>query len=96
MSDYKPAKRYAKALFLLAVEEERLDGMRQVYASPVGAAGRVYIVSRSGKTLVIKHSDKFEILATNVLDDRMDASPVIIGDELYLRTKNHLYCIAED
>src|SRR5262249_20239192 len=46
-----------------------------VYASPVGADGRVYLVGRDGKTVVIRHSDQYEVLATNKLDDRIDASP---------------------
>jgi outer membrane protein assembly factor BamB len=77
------------------VETIRLDGMQGVYASPVGAGGRVYLVSREGVTLVIKRSDKFEKLATNRLDERFDASPAIAGNEIYLRGHEYLYCIAE-
>jgi len=29
------------------------------------------------------------------LDDKFDASPVIVDGELYLRGWKHLYCIAE-
>ncbi len=73
---------------------QRLEGIRQIYASPVGAAGRVYIAGRHGTIKVIKHSDTFEVLATNVLDDAFDASPVVIGDDLYLKGEKHLYCIS--
>ncbi len=75
---------------------KRLEGMRGVYASPVGAGGHVYISSREGKTLVLKRGSKFEVLATNELDDGFDASPAIVGDELYLRGLKNLYCIARD
>ncbi len=75
--------------------EEKMDGMRGCYASPVGAAGRVYIPDRRGTVTVIKHSDTFEVLATNTLDEGFDASPAIVGDELYLRGEHHLYCIAK-
>jgi outer membrane protein assembly factor BamB len=71
-----------------------LKAIKEVYASPVGAAGRIYIVGRNGKCLVLKNSDKFEKLATNVLDDEIDASPAIVGDQLFLKGKKHLYCIA--
>jgi len=67
---------------------------RGVYASPVGAAGRVYIVGRDGGALVLKKGDKIEVLATNRLDDRFDASPAIVGKEIFLRGKQNLYCIA--
>ena len=76
-------------------EGQRLKGVRQVYASPVGAGGHVYVLSRGGKTKVIKASDKYEQVATNVLDDEFDASPVVIGDDLYLRGRAALYCISE-
>jgi hypothetical protein len=60
----------------------------------VGVAGRVYIVGREGGMLVLNKSDKVEVLATNKLDDRFDASPAVVGRELFLRGKEHLYCIA--
>jgi outer membrane protein assembly factor BamB len=66
-----------------------------VYASPVSAAGRVYLVGRDGKAVVIEDADEFKVLATNAVDDRIDASPAIVGKELYLRGHQHLYCIAE-
>ena len=39
------------------------------YASPLAAAGRIYLVDRDGTTLVLKEGDKLEVLATNKLDD---------------------------
>ena len=78
------------------VEAERLEGVRGVYASPVGAGGRVYIVGRDGGTVVLKKGEKIEVLATNKLDDRFDASPAIVGKEMFLRGKANLYCIAEN
>jgi outer membrane protein assembly factor BamB len=77
-----------------SVEAKRLEGVRGMYASPVGAAGRVYIVGRDGGALVLKKGDEAEVLATNKLDDGFDASPAIAGKELFLRGKKSLYCIA--
>ena len=77
-------------------EGQRLKGLKQLYASPVGAGGRLYIAGRGGTTVVVKHSDEFEVLATNTLDDGFDSSPVVVGDELYLKGEHYLYCIAED
>ncbi len=74
---------------------QRLEGVANVYASPVGAAGRVYVVGRDGVTLVIKNGESFEVLATNKLDDGIDASPALADNELYLRGRKFLYCIAE-
>ena len=77
------------------IERTRLPGIQGLYASPVAAAGRVYFVGRGGTTLVLEHSDEFKVLATNRLDDRIDASPAIAGDRLFLRSKSRLYCISE-
>jgi outer membrane protein assembly factor BamB len=73
---------------------QRLQGLEGVYASPVAAQDRVYIVGRNGTTAVLKHASDFQVLATNALDASIDASPAIVGDEIYLRGHNSLYCIA--
>lgn len=77
------------------IDMKRLDALEGVYASPIGAAGRVYLVGRNGATVVIKPSDQLEILSTNQLDEKFDASPVAVGNELFLRGKEYLYRIAE-
>lgn len=74
----------------------RLDGLRMIFASPVGAADRVYIVDRGGTALVVRRGPRFELLATNRLDDGFSASPAIVGGEIYLRGHRFLYCIADD
>lgn len=74
----------------------RLDGMREIYASPVGAAGRIYVTDREGVTLVLSHGEKPpRLLARNVLGEGVNASAAIAGGELYLRGVRHLYCISE-
>ena len=75
---------------------ERLEGISDVYASPVGAEDRIYIADRDGVTLVIKHGSTLEILAENVLSDGFNASPAIVGKEIFLRGNKSLYCIASD
>jgi outer membrane protein assembly factor BamB len=72
----------------------RLEEVGEIYASPVGAASRVYFVGRNGVTQVIKRSGRPQVLATNILNDKFDASAAIAGDELFLKGKEHLYCIA--
>jgi outer membrane protein assembly factor BamB len=76
-------------------ETERLEAISGVYASPIGANGKVYVVGRNGATMVLKESEKFEILATNRLDEKFEASPVAVGKELFLRGRENLYCISE-
>jgi len=73
---------------------QRLDGVPEVFASPVGAGGRVYIAGRDGVVLVIRNAGKYEVLASNKLDDGFDASPALADDAIYLRGYRNLYAIA--
>ncbi len=66
-----------------------------VYASPVAAGGHVYIVGRDVKAVALKTTDQPEVVSVNVLNDRVDASPAIAGNEIYIRGHQNLYCIAE-
>jgi outer membrane protein assembly factor BamB len=77
------------------IDRVRLPGISNIYASPVAAAGRIYFTGRDGTTVVIRAGDQLEVLATNRIDDPMDASAAIVGKELFLRGKRYLYCLAE-
>jgi outer membrane protein assembly factor BamB len=75
----------------------RLGPIHNVYSSPVGADGRVYVTSRDGITQVLSHGDPSpRTLAINRLDDTFNASAALAGGEFYLRGERYLYCIAED
>jgi outer membrane protein assembly factor BamB len=73
----------------------RLPHVVNLYASPVGAAGRLYFADREGAVLVLRGGPDPEVLATAELDDEFDASPAIAGNELFLRGRR-LWCFAED
>ncbi|MFM7804474.1 MAG: hypothetical protein ACKPGK_08265, partial [Verrucomicrobiota bacterium] len=79
----------------------RLEGIRDfIFASPVGAAGRIYLTGRDGTTVVLKHPSGHEafentVLAVNRLEDSFSASPALVDRELYLRGERFLYCLAE-
>jgi hypothetical protein len=74
--------------------KQRLEGMTGIYASPVGAAGRIYFAGRGGMTKVIDSGNEFKILAENKLDDAFATTPAIAGGDLFLKGKKNLYCIA--
>jgi hypothetical protein len=62
-------------------------------ASPWGYDGRIFCMNEEGKTFVLRAGDKYELLASNDLDEMALATPALIGDRLILRTENHLYSI---
>lgn len=75
--------------------QRRLEGVPNVFGSPVGARGRVYFPGREGATVVIKSGPAFEVLAVNTLDDSFDASPALVDNVMYLRGYKSLYAVAE-
>ncbi len=75
---------------------ERLEGLANVYASPVGAADRVYVTSREGVTAVLESTAPLKVLAVNTLEDGIDASPAIVDGEIYLRGHKYLYRISQN
>ena len=77
------------------MERTRIKSLSNVYASLVGAGNHVYVVGRYGKTAVLKRTGKFDLVATNHLEDRFDASPAVAGDQLFLRGHRFLYCIGK-
>jgi outer membrane protein assembly factor BamB len=76
-------------------EPLRLPEIRDIFSSPVGAAGRIYITAREGVTVVLRQDRENATLAVNHLDDSFSASAALVDKELYLRGERFLYCIAE-
>jgi len=75
---------------------EKLEGIQNIFASPVGVEDRIYITGANGTIYVVKHGPDFEVLSQNILEDNFHASPAVIGDNLYLRGFKYLYCISEE
>ncbi len=62
-------------------------------AAPIAGDGKVYFVSETGETVVLKAAREFEILARNQLDGRFIASPVIANGLLLLRSDEELIAV---
>lgn len=74
----------------------RLEKINRTFASPLGAAKRIYIADQDGTVIVLQHGGaELKTLAINQLDERFSASPVAVGKDLLLRGKSFLYCLAE-
>lgn len=76
-------------------EGEKLEGIKNIFTSPLGVKDRIYVVGTNGVTSVVKQGEEFKVLTENTLDDEFFASPVSIGNDLYLRGVKALYCISE-
>lgn len=75
------------------VWRQRLLGV--FFASPVGADGKVYFVSETGETIVIRSGREPNILARNNLRERLIASPAISRGNIFLRSDENLFCIGK-
>lgn len=64
-------------------------------ASPVAAAGKVYLTEESGKTFVLEAGRELNIVGENDLGERTLASPAISNGYLFLRTDNHLVAVRQ-
>lgn len=76
---------------------EITSGGRPVYASPVMADGRLYVVTRWNGTLVLPAAPRYEILGQNRFEgDESDSSgtPAVSNGEMFIRSGEFLYCVA--
>jgi outer membrane protein assembly factor BamB len=76
-----------------SVWRKRLGGI--FFASPVAGDGKVYMVSETGETYVLKAGREADILAQNDLGERFLASPAISDGRLFLRSDHTLFCIGD-
>jgi outer membrane protein assembly factor BamB len=66
-----------------------------ISASPLLADGKLYITNELGVTTVLAAGPEYKKLATNELDNTYTLSSIAAaGNQLFLRTSTHLYCIA--
>jgi hypothetical protein len=65
----------------------------RTYASPVAAAGHVYLTDRGGTITVIRDTPALEVIATNDMGEGVDATPAPAGRDLFIRGEAHLFCV---
>lgn len=74
-------------------EPMRLSALRNIYASPVASSRHIYILDREGTCTVLTNAEQPKVIAVNKLNDATDASPVIVGNQLLIRSWTRLYSI---
>ena len=75
--------------------QERLGASGAYFSSPVAVSGNIYFTSRNGIITVIEAGDRLNILAKNDLNDKISATPAVVGNTLYVRTAGSLYAFKE-
>jgi outer membrane protein assembly factor BamB len=78
------------------LKQARLEeAIGKYWASPVGAGDKVYLVSEAGDVTTLRAKGNWEELATDRLQEDCLATPAIVGDRIYLRTLENLYCFGK-
>jgi len=75
------------------VWQERAGGI--FTASPVAGDGKVYLVSETGETVILKAGRTYEVLARNKLDAHFVASPAISRGRIFLRGDNEIFAVGK-
>jgi outer membrane protein assembly factor BamB len=73
--------------------QERVDGIFS--ASPVAGDGKIYFVSETGETVVVKAGRSAQVLARNDLGERLIASPAISNGQIFIRSDGQLFAIGK-
>src|SRR5207302_10033277 len=64
-------------------------------SSPVLIDGKIYAADEEGEVYVLAATPTFNLLATNSLGERVRATPAVANQRLYIRGKDHLFCIGQ-
>jgi outer membrane protein assembly factor BamB len=72
---------------------ERVGG--DFHSSPLRIGDRIFCASREGEVVVLAADRTFKLLARNLLDEPVHATPAIAHNRLYVRTTSSLLSIGE-
>jgi len=75
------------------VWQERVDGIFS--ASPVAADGKIYFVSETGETIVVRSGRQPAVIARNDIGERLIASPAVSNGQIFLRSDGRLFCVGK-
>ena len=73
---------------------QKIDGITNIFSSPTGNKDKIYVAA-TNQVSVLKAGAEFAVLATNKLDETFESSPIVVGNDLFLRGAKYLYCISE-
>ncbi len=73
-------------------EHEFSDGF---YSSPILVNGLIYLPDMNGNMQIFKAENKFELVASCPLGERMVTTPAFADGQIFLRSEEHLWCIGK-
>lgn len=77
--------------------EERVRGLgpnSDSWSSMVLSGDKIYLLNKSGNTIILRASPKFEVLQINSIGNEMCNSSIVVSDgDIFIRTHENLWCI---
>jgi outer membrane protein assembly factor BamB len=74
------------------LQEERVGGVGNYFASPATGDGKVYFASESGVVSVVANDRAWKLISSHEFHEKIYATPVIDRDRIYIRSEKALYC----
>lgn len=74
------------------LQEERVGGVGNYFASPTTGDGKVYFASEPGVVSVVANAREWDVISSREFHEKIYATPVIDRDRIYIRTEQALYC----
>lgn len=76
--------------------QSRVRGANAFWASPWTDGKHLYALDSDGNTHVFAPGDELNVVAVNQLGEQTWGTPALADGRIYLRTVDHLYCIADE
>ncbi len=67
-----------------------------MWSSLVLSGDSIYALNQSGDVFVFRAAPEYELLATNSIGEPTNASIAVSDGDLFIRTRNHLWCIGPE
>jgi outer membrane protein assembly factor BamB len=74
------------------LQEERVPAVGNYFASPVAGDGKIYFASESGTVSVVSAEKDWRVISSRDFHEKIYATPALVGNRIYLRTEEALYC----
>jgi len=77
------------------LQEERVPGVGNYFASPVAGDHKVYFASESGTVSVVRADKEWNVISSHDFHEKIFATPALENGHLYLRTEQALYAFGK-
>lgn len=76
---------------------KRFNNASTYLGAPIFGDGKIFVPAENGKIVVLSSSGEFQdALAVNDMGESCINAPAIADGRLFIRTRNHLYCVGEN